>query len=199
MGHGLNLITLLFIFMFVFALISGKAIKPKKKVVYIEKPYIVEKEVIKEVIKEIIKEVPLGCDTIIKPTGFPVLAGVLTKPIHRMSGFGYRLHPVLRKIKLHAGIDMGCKIGSDVITTANGKIVLVQYSNTGYGNNIVVEHSDKYRTRYAHLSKIAVKVNQKVVKGQVIGYSGNTGMSTSPHVHYEVIVDNKKVDPVLYF
>ena len=77
MRHGLNLITLLFIFMFVFALISGKAIKPKKKVVYIEKPYIVEKQVIKEVIKEVIKKVPSEADTIMIPTGYPVLANVL--------------------------------------------------------------------------------------------------------------------------
>lgn len=190
MRYGLNLITFLFIFLLTFALTSSKSLKTKEKIIYITKPIFIEKEVI--------KEISLYADTIIKPQGLPILSGVLNKPINKMSGFGYRFHPIHKKMLMHTGIDIGCRIDSEVLSTANGKVVRVQYTKYGYGNNIIIEHSNKYRTLYAHLKKISVKVNQNIKKGQVIGYSGNTGTSTSPHLHYEVIVNNKKVDPILY-
>jgi murein DD-endopeptidase MepM/ murein hydrolase activator NlpD len=199
MRHGLNLITFFSIILLGFILVSNKSIKPQEKIIYVNKPVYIERTKIKEVVKEVIKEAPFEVDSLVVPEGLPVLAEVLKKPINQMSGFGYRVHPVLKKRRLHTGIDMGCKTGSPVISTAQGKIVRIQYSPNGYGNNIVVKHNDKYTTLYAHLSRISVKVNQKVRKGQVIGYSGNTGISTSPHLHYEVIVNNEKVDPILYF
>lgn len=190
MRYGLNLITFLFIFLLTFVLTSSKSLKTKEKIIYITKPIFIE--------KEIIKEISLYADTIIKPQGLPVLSDVLNKSINKMSGFGYRFHPIHKKMRMHTGIDIGCRADSEVLSTANGKVVRVQYTKYGYGNNIIIEHSNKYKTLYAHLKNISVKVNQNIKRGQVIGYSGNTGTSTSPHLHYEVIVNNKKVDPILY-
>jgi len=185
MRYGLYLNIIAFIFFTSFLSFQ----KPQsKEIIYVDKPI--------TLIKEVIKIISPVADTVIIPSGLPVQDKMLKKSLHSCSGFGTRIHPISKKLKFHSGIDIGCPSGTDVLSTASGKVIRIQYSKTGYGNNIVIEHSNKYKTLYAHLKNISVKVNQRISKGQVIGYSGSTGTSTNPHLHYEVIVNNKKVNPI---
>ncbi len=114
------------------------------------------------------------------------------------SGFGYRYHPILKVLRPHTGIDISAKKGTPVYATADG-VVSKQTPGGGYGNVIVINHGYSYQTLYAHLSQKAVKPGEHVTRGQVIGYVGNTGLSTGSHLHYEVIKDGVRVNPVHYF
>lgn len=115
---------------------------------------------------------------------------------NKISGFGYRLHPIFKVIKMHTGIDFPAKTGVPIYSTGDGKVVKIQYKKNGYGNNIIIDHGFGYKTLYAHMSKIRVKLGQKIKKGGIIGFVGNTGNSTGPHLHYEVIYNNKKINPL---
>jgi len=115
---------------------------------------------------------------------------------NKISGFGYRIHPIFKVIKMHTGIDFPAKTGVPIYSTGNGKVVKIQYKRNGYGNNIIIDHGYGYKTLYAHMSKIRVKLGQKIKKGGIVGFVGNTGNSTGPHLHYEVIYNNKKINPL---
>lgn len=114
-----------------------------------------------------------------------------------IGAFGRRLHPILKRYIGHDGIDLGSTIGTPVYATGTG-LVADQKPQSGYGIQIVVDHGFGYRTRYAHLSKSFVKPGQLVKRGELIGEVGNTGRSTGPHLHYEVIYRGKPVDPINY-
>ena len=114
------------------------------------------------------------------------------------SGFGRRYHPILKVLRAHTGIDIAAAKGTPVYATADGT-VSSQTPGGGYGNVIVINHGYSYQTLYAHLSKKAVRPGQKVTRGEIIGYVGSTGMSSGPHLHYEVIKDGVRVNPVHYF
>lgn len=114
------------------------------------------------------------------------------------SGFGYRYHPILKVLRPHTGIDISAAKGTPVHATADG-VVSRQEPGSGYGIVIVLNHGYSYQTVYAHLSKKLVKPGEKVVRGQVIGYVGNTGLSLGAHLHYEVIKNGQHVNPVHYF
>lgn len=114
------------------------------------------------------------------------------------SGFGYRFHPILKVLRPHTGIDLSASKGTPVYATADG-VVSRETPGGGYGNVIVINHGYSYKTLYAHLSKKAVKPGEKVTRGQVIGYVGNTGLSLGAHLHYEVIKDGTRVNPVHFF
>ena len=116
-----------------------------------------------------------------------------------ISKFGYRTHPLTNVKKLHQGVDIKAAKNAKVIATANGIIVDVSRSTKGYGNSIVIQHSDTLKTRYAHLDQIFVENGQDVAKGQEIGTVGNTGNATTIHLHYEVLENAKAVDPLEYF
>lgn len=116
--------------------------------------------------------------------------------IRYTSGFGYRVDPFLKIKKFHKGIDFSTPIGTSVIATADGVVSKVKKNRTGYGIQIVLKHNERYSTRYAHLSKTLVKKGEKVVRGQEIAKSGNSGRSTAPHLHYEVMLDNKHTNPL---
>ena len=90
-------------------------------------------------------------------------------------------------------------IGSEVFSTGNGVVEKVIENDKGYGNRIVIDHENGFKTVYAHLSKFNVTVGQKVKKDDVIGYVGSTGTSTGPHLHYEILIKNRPVDPYKYF
>lgn len=122
----------------------------------------------------------------------------LTREIKLFSGYGRRLHPIHKVWKMHWGIDFTAPKGTPVYATGNGKVVEVKRSRNGYGNKIVIDHGYNYKTLYAHLNSMDVKVGQKVLKGELIGAIGNTGTSTAPHLHYEVIHKNQKVDPIIF-
>jgi hypothetical protein len=113
--------------------------------------------------------------------------------------FGFRSDPFTHRLKMHYGIDFTGDIGTPIHVTGDGVIIQAEYSFDGYGKNVVVDHGFGYKTRYAHMSKIAVKVGEKVKRGQIVGLLGNTGRSTGPHLHYEVLLRNSSIDPLNYF
>jgi murein DD-endopeptidase MepM/ murein hydrolase activator NlpD len=115
------------------------------------------------------------------------------------SGFGLRIHPVYKVKKMHNGIDFAASIGTPIYATADGKVAIVDVKFSGYGKLVEIDHGFGYRTRYAHMHDFAVRVGQNVKRGDLIGYVGNTGMSTAPHLHYEVMINGGQVDPVHYF
>jgi hypothetical protein len=115
------------------------------------------------------------------------------------SGFGLRIHPVYKVKKMHNGIDFAASIGTPIYATEDGKIAVVDVKFSGYGKVVEVDHGFGYRTRYAHMHDFAVRVGQSVKRGDLIGYVGNTGLSTAPHLHYEVLINGVQVDPVHYF
>jgi murein DD-endopeptidase MepM/ murein hydrolase activator NlpD len=117
------------------------------------------------------------------------------------SSFGYRKDPMFGDRRPHEGIDLGGHVGEVVFATGNGKVIAVErsFARTGYGNMVLVDHGFGYKTRYAHLHTITVKKGSLVKRGQQIGTLGNTGKSTAPHLHYEVLVRNKPVDPLNFF
>ena len=114
------------------------------------------------------------------------------------SGFGMRFHPILKIWRMHEGIDFYAYTGTDVFATADGYVRAVHLSET-FGKVIVIDHGFGIQTYYAHLSKFLVKKGQMVKRGHVIGQVGNTGLSKGQHLHYEVHVNGKEVDPVNYF
>ena len=114
------------------------------------------------------------------------------------SGFGYRYHPILKVLRPHTGIDISAAKGTPVHATADG-VVSRKEAGSGYGIAVVLNHGYSYQTVYAHLSKKLVKPGERVKRGQIIGYVGNTGLSFGTHLHYEVIKNGKHVNPVHYF
>ena len=111
------------------------------------------------------------------------------------SGFGMRKHPILGFNKLHRGTDFAAPMGTPIMASGSGTITRAKWCGGG-GNCIKIKHNSTYQTIYAHMSKFAkgIKVGKKVRQGQIIGYVGSTGMSTGPHLHYEVEVNGKKVN-----
>ncbi len=116
-----------------------------------------------------------------------------------ISGFGFRTHPVTGAQKHHDGIDFACQTGTPVYASGHGIVEEASYNENGYGLCINLDHGNGYRSKYAHLSKMLVADGQKVNRGELIGYSGSTGLSTGPHLHYEISYDNVKIDPVDFF
>ena len=130
----------------------------------------------------------------------PAIQPVSNKNLSRMaSGYGYRIHPIYKTRKLHTGMDFSAKSGTPIYATGDGKISKVRRSRRGYGNHVIIDHGYGYKTLYAHMKKYAVKKGQKVKRGEVIGYVGNTGTSVAPHLHYEVHKDGKKINPVNFY
>ncbi len=130
----------------------------------------------------------------------PAIQPVSNTELRRLaSGYGYRIHPIYKVNKMHWGTDFSLKTGTPVYATGDGVIRWTKSSFGGYGKQIEINHGFGYRTKYAHLSEFVVKRGQNVKRGELIGYSGNTGGSTAPHLHYEVIKDGKKVNPVNFF
>jgi murein DD-endopeptidase MepM/ murein hydrolase activator NlpD len=114
----------------------------------------------------------------------------------KISGFGYRKHPIFKVIKMHTGIDFPTNVGVPIYSTGNGKVIKIEHKINGYGKNVTVDHGYGYKTLYAHMSKMVVKLNQRIKRGEVLGFVGNTGDSTGPHLHYEVIYNGKKINPL---
>ena len=115
------------------------------------------------------------------------------------SGFGWRTHPIYKVKKMHPGIDFAASIGTPIYATADGTVEQVSVKFSGYGKMVEIDHGFGYRTRYAHMHGFAVRSGQSVKRGDLIGYVGNTGMSTAPHLHYEVLINGGQVNPVHYF
>ena len=133
-------------------------------------------------------------------THIPAIQPVANKNLKRMaSGYGSRIHPVYKTKKMHWGMDFSAPKGTEVYATGDGRIEKVKRSKRGYGNQVQIDHGYGYKTFYAHLNKYTVRKGQTVKRGDLIGYVGSTGTSTAPHLHYEVIKNNRKVNPVNYY
>ena len=129
----------------------------------------------------------------------PAILPVSLKEAHQVSSsYGYRMHPIYKTMKFHAGMDFTGAIGTPIYATGNGLVVESQFDK-GYGRHVIIDHGFSYKTMYAHMEKIVVKKGQTVKRGDVIGYLGNTGLSTGPHLHYEVRKNEKPVDPINFY
>ncbi len=128
----------------------------------------------------------------------PAIQPVSKKHSRLASGFGMRMHPIYKTLKMHTGVDFAAPRRTPIYATGDGVVIKVKYSS-GYGNEIVIDHGYGYKTVYAHLSKFNVKRGQKVKRGQTIGYVGSTGLSIGSHVHYEVRKNDKPINPVHFF
>ncbi len=115
------------------------------------------------------------------------------------SNFGWRTHPIYKTQQFHPGMDFAYPQGTPIYASGDGLIETADDMAQGYGNHVVINHGFGYQTLYGHMSKIAVHANQKVNRGQLIGYVGSTGLSTGPHLHYEVIKNGEKVNPINYY
>ncbi len=122
----------------------------------------------------------------------PVIHGVIS------SGFGKRFHPIYRVIRFHEGVDFSAPTHTPVYAPADGIVKYAGY-NGGYGKMIAIDHKYGFQTRYGHLSKIMVRRGQRVKRGEKIAEVGNTGISTAPHLHYEVLLHGRNLDPELFF
>jgi murein DD-endopeptidase MepM/ murein hydrolase activator NlpD len=130
----------------------------------------------------------------------PAIQPVANKDLNRIaSGFGYRIDPVYKTIKLHAGLDFAAPQGTPIYATADGTVKVAGFSDGGYGNHVVINHGYGYETVYGHMVRIKSRSGQRVKRGEVIGYVGSTGKSTGPHCHYEVRKNGQKLDPVYFF
>lgn len=130
----------------------------------------------------------------------PAIQPIANEELIRLaSGFGWRIHPIYKVKKLHTGIDFSAPIGTPVYATADGVVSFVEVEFTGYGKYLEIDHGFGYKTRYAHLHEFNVTEGQRVKRGELIAYVGNTGMSTAPHLHYEVIKNDQKINPIHYF
>lgn len=130
----------------------------------------------------------------------PAIMPISNKDLTRTaSGFGWRIHPIYKIKKFHEGMDFTAPTGTEIYATGDGVVEKVKNSLRGYGKHVVVNHDFGYKTLYAHLNDFNVRRGQRVKRGDVVGYVGNTGLSTAPHLHYEVEKDGSAVNPVHYY
>ncbi len=130
----------------------------------------------------------------------PAIQPVSNQDLERVaSGFGYRIDPIYKVPKMHAGLDFTAPTGTPIYATADGVVKEANFNSGGYGNHVVVNHGFGYETLYGHMVRIKARRGQRVKRGEIIGWVGNTGKSTGPHLHYEVIKNGIKVDPIYFF
>ena len=115
------------------------------------------------------------------------------------SPYGYRIHPVTGAQRFHSGVDIGASYGTNIFAANSGTVVVAGYNTGGYGNYVVISHGGGYSTLYAHCSSLLVSAGQQVSKGQVIATCGSTGMSTGPHIHFEIQLNGQTTNPLQYF
>jgi hypothetical protein len=130
----------------------------------------------------------------------PAIQPVSIKDLRRFgSSFGMRMHPILKVVRPHNGIDLTAPRGTPIYATADGVVIQAGYTSGGYGRKILLDHGFGYRTLYGHCNKILVTIGQEVKRGEVIGLVGSTGLSTTPHLHYEVHINGRPVNPINYY
>jgi len=130
----------------------------------------------------------------------PAIQPVSNSELKRIaSGFGYRIDPVYKTVKYHAGLDFSAPQGTPIYATANGVVRTAGNLGNGFGNHVIINHGYGYETLYGHMFKLKVKSGARVKRGEIIGWVGNTGKSTGPHCHYEVHKNGRPLDPVYFF
>ncbi|MCB9033817.1 MAG: M23 family metallopeptidase [Chitinophagales bacterium] len=173
---------------------EGKIISETlEKIEALEKKTYVQSKSYKELIELIKKKEDLL-------HSIPAIQPVANKDLKRMaSGYGYRIDPVYKTRKFHAGMDFTAPTGTPVYATGDGVVKIASNQGGGYGNKVVIDHGFGYHTLYAHNSKILVKAGQKVKRGETIALVGSTGKSTGPHCHYEVWKNGTKINPINFY
>tara|TARA_B100001059_G_scaffold36370_1_gene29448 strand:+ start:3118 stop:4095 length:978 start_codon:yes stop_codon:yes gene_type:complete len=130
----------------------------------------------------------------------PSIQPVKNQDVTRMaSGYGYRIDPFTKKRRFHYGMDFSARKGTPIYATGNGTVKRADNRSSGFGKHIRIDHGFGYVSLYAHLSKYNVRRGQKVKRGDIIGFVGNTGRSRGPHLHYEILKDNKKINPLNFY
>lgn len=130
----------------------------------------------------------------------PAIQPVSNKDLKRVaSGFGYRIDPVYKTVKFHAGLDFTAPQGTPIYATANGVVRTAGNLGNGFGNHVVINHGYGYETLYGHMFRIKVRSGERIKRGEIIGWVGNTGKSTGPHCHYEVHKNGRTLDPIYFF
>lgn len=130
----------------------------------------------------------------------PAIQPISNKNLTRIaSGFGYRIDPIYKDRRAHLGMDFTAPHGTPIYATADGVVTDAGFNTGGFGNRVVINHGNSYETLYGHMYRIKARVGQRVKRGEVIGYVGNTGKSSGPHCHYEVHRYGNPVNPIYYF
>ena len=130
----------------------------------------------------------------------PAIQPVSNKDLNRIaSGFGYRIDPVYKTSKFHAGLDFTAPQGTPIYATADGTVSTAGNTGDGFGIHVIINHGYGYQTLYGHMVRVKARVGQAVKRGEVIGWVGSTGKSTGPHCHYEVIKNGNNLDPIYFF
>lgn len=131
----------------------------------------------------------------------PAIQPVRNSDINMLAGFGGRIDPIYKTAKFHSGMDFGAKTGTKIYATGKGVVSVAGYGKhlAGYGLCVIVNHNFGYQTLYGHMSKVKVRVGQRVSRGDVLGFVGSTGKSTGPHLHYEVIKNGRKINPISFY
>lgn len=130
----------------------------------------------------------------------PAIQPISNKEQKRLaSGYGMRMHPILKVMRMHAGCDFSAPRGTPIYATGDGEVALVRTTFGGFGKLVVIEHGFGFVTKYAHMSSFNVKQGDKVKRGDCIGFVGSTGISTAPHLHYEIHKEGKVINPIHYF
>ena len=133
-------------------------------------------------------------------SSIPAIQPVTNEDLSRMaSGYGWRTDPFTKARKFHHGMDFTAPRGTPIYATGDGKVARADNRATGYGNHIVIDHGFGYETLYAHLHKYNVRKGQSVKRGDIIGFVGSTGRSQAPHLHYEVIKDGQRINPINFY
>jgi len=130
----------------------------------------------------------------------PAIQPISQKDLTRFgSSFGMRFHPILKVVRLHEGIDLSARKGTPIYATADGTVLQAGYRAGGFGKKVLLDHGFGYQTLYGHCNEVLVKPGQKVKRGEVIARVGSTGLSKAPHLHYEVHVNGRPVDPINFY
>ncbi len=130
----------------------------------------------------------------------PAIQPVSNKDLNRVaSGYGYRIDPVYKTVKFHAGLDFSAPQGTPIYATADGTVTTAGNTGNGYGNHVIISHGYGYETLFGHMVRVKVHAGETVKRGQVIGWVGSTGKSTGPHCHYEVHKNGQTLDPIYFF
>ncbi len=130
----------------------------------------------------------------------PAIQPISNKNLTRIaSGYGYRIDPIYKDRRAHLGMDFTAPHGTPIYATADGVVTDAGFNTGGHGNRVVINHGNSYETLYGHMYRIKARVGQRVKRGEVIGYVGNTGKSSGPHCHYEVHRYGNPVNPIYYF
>jgi len=133
-------------------------------------------------------------------TSLPAISPIPEHKIGYISDyFGYRMHPIYKKRLYHSGVDLTAHIGTEILAPGDGVVEKLDYASPGYGRMLVINHGFGFKTLYGHISRFNVSEGDTIERGDTIAFVGNTGTSSGPHLHYEIIKNNRKINPFIYF